>query len=1592
MTEYQDAFISYGRADSKAFAFKLYDRLRQEGLNIWFDFADIPLGVDYQKQIDDGIETTHNFLFIISPHSVHSPYCRLEIDLALRYNKRIIPLLHVQEISYETWKNRNPGGTESEWQQFMAEGKHSALSRMPLAISKINWIFFREDQDDFEQSIQGLLSVFKRHQSYVQEHTVYLKAALHWDRNQQNPDRLLVGESLQAALKWLKTSFAMEQPPCIPSDLHCRFITQSHLADRNQRSDIYLCYADEDQNLAMLLYWRLLQAGWLVWNRKLDLETSGSLQDKTFRAIEAADNFLYFFSPHSQNSTGCQKELAHASNFEKRIIAIQVGASNINPGGLDKPNFKGTTTPTRTLNRIYSRLESKETSTITEQLKGLNFIKLFEEQSSTLSETGLKQLSQDLQKDASFHHQQTDLLVRSLAWKSHRYNPKLLLQGYRLEQAQSWLHLAQQMKQGFCTVLQEDYIRVSASTLPCDEVEVFLLYAPVDEGFTTRINQALQIQGRSTWFAADQLDPETPDTFEQRQKMLLEAVNCIAIVSPSLLQDEACQVLLQDIISLNKRFLPVLYRPLAPSPFATPPENLPKNVQEILPLFEQIEHLDWIDFAHHNRDFHTAMGDLIRMLDLDREYVQTHSKWGLRARQWLQAGQPENLLLQGHELHSADAWLHLALSEHRSPTVTEAQRSFIEASTEAHDRQLHLAEQERQQELKRARRLAIGSVAMGVMMAALTVFSTFQLRKAEVETIETLRVSAELLFSEGKQLQALLQAVSASERIQHSPLDRLLHRFLFAEGRDLQIKVQGTLQEILLNINEVNEVAAQTLQMSASGQLLAIHQQDGVLQVWKLNGEKYLEWETDRQDVGLLGISPDDRVLATAGEGGRVSLWSLETGELLKQWSAHTETVTSLHFNPDSTSLLTTGDGKAYHWDFQGQERAVLELPEQRIVQGAFNPAGNRILTVTAEKQAYLWTAQGKRWGVLSAQAGLSSFAFSPEGDYLLTGHDNGDLQLWSVVGPTTGTRLRQQRVSQQPISTIAFSSQYTGSSFDAKIDRSINPNANPNVNPNVNPNTNPNIAPNLAPNPTSAATPTPAKPGVAPIAVVATGSADGVIRLWDGSLRLQQQIFAHTGSIQFLEFKQVQQAASDRGSPPKPGLVSLGEQDGILRFWSVEGWQKFQFVINHSLIKTLQMSPDHSCFVTLSQGGQARSWSLQGHQQHTLQSGSKQVNRVRYSPDGEFVATLTPEGLLQVWSAAEDTPRKLQQWSQVQEVVFSPNGEQILWLAKDAQQGQVIQIRSLRSPQLEHGRTLTTPESRFNNLSELQVNPQGDRIAVRSATGNVYIWNLGGEEFLSFRPHTYPLETLTFHPVNHSFVTTDTQGEMRYWQEDGTNLWTKDLGRSAEDSGIYLTKFSPDGEWLMTAQWTGQVQVWQTATEEPNSNINQTFEENPVNGEVLAIAFEQDFNPAVRGFFPILLVKRSDSSIFVQRWQQRKPVQHIEFNVHEDGIKEAAFVPHTPWIQTISWGGSARLWDLEGHKLVKIENHYGQVHSSAVSPDRRWFVTAGRDGTAKIWPLQATPQLVQESCEWLRSYLSTYPPDDPRQGLCPVESSPQSD
>ncbi|MGD1701334.1 toll/interleukin-1 receptor domain-containing protein [Dapis sp. BLCC M229] len=183
---------------------------------------DIPLGVDFQNQIDDGIIKADNFLFIIAPHSVNSAYFLKEIDRAIKYNKRIIPLLHVEQITYEIWQQRNPQKILEEWEAYQQKGLHSSFSNMNPEIGRINWVYFRENIDDFDKSFTGLIELFNRHKNYVQQHTNILVKGLEWEKNQKQTRYLLIGKERQQAEQWLKIKFTDEQPPCIPIDLLLR--------------------------------------------------------------------------------------------------------------------------------------------------------------------------------------------------------------------------------------------------------------------------------------------------------------------------------------------------------------------------------------------------------------------------------------------------------------------------------------------------------------------------------------------------------------------------------------------------------------------------------------------------------------------------------------------------------------------------------------------------------------------------------------------------------------------------------------------------------------------------------------------------------------------------------------------------------------------------------------------------------------------------------------------------------------------------------------------------------------------------------------------------------------------------------------------------------------------------------------------------------------------------------------------------------------------------------------------------------------------------------------------------------------------------
>jgi len=648
MNEFQDAFISYGRIDSKAFVIRLHERLQKEGLKVWFDQTDIPLGVNFQTQINSGIEQAHQFLFVISPHSVNSPYCLKEIEMAVRYNKRIIPLLHVERISRETWQQRNPDGTEEGWVDYQARGLHDHFKNMHPEISKINWVYFREGIDDFEQSLRGLVDVFHHHRDYVCNHTVFLTKALEWERHQKQNQYLLVEEERQEAEAWLKHRFQGEQPPCEPTDLHCEFICESTKNANNLMTQVFLCHTSEDQEIAESVGKTLMREGFTIWRRNLNLKGNLTPWETVQQGIERADHILCFLSPTFNESNENLKQVAYALELHKPILPLRIRTTALS--GKRK----------RGMDDIYQRLGVTDDSSVLNSLKALPSVHLVPPAIDPAEyQVGIDQILRELNKETAYYEQHKMLLVRALRWQTNGRLPGLLLRGHNLQQARAWLEISKSSMLESPTPLQEELIAASLAQPPKVSTTAFISYSPVDSDFARKLNNALQDQGKSTWFDQDNLISGT-DIQREQEYGIQTADNLVMVVSPSAVRSPRCQEQLEYARSLNKRIVPIMYKPV-------PREDLP-------PLLTTMQAIDFTE----KKNFLANVGTLITSLETDQEYLRMHTRWQVRAVEWDIGGRDNSFLVRGKDLKAATQWLQQA--ETQFPPATALQKEFIEAS------------------------------------------------------------------------------------------------------------------------------------------------------------------------------------------------------------------------------------------------------------------------------------------------------------------------------------------------------------------------------------------------------------------------------------------------------------------------------------------------------------------------------------------------------------------------------------------------------------------------------------------------------------------------------------------------------------------------------------------------------------------------------------------------------------------------------------------------------------------------------------------------------------------------------------------------
>ena len=248
-----DVFISYSRKDIE-FVQHLHQELESRNREPWVDWRDIPPTAEWLDKVYAGIEAADTFLFIISPNSVISEICTLEIEHAIQHNKRLVPVV-LRDV---------------------------ADNQVHSAMSAHNWVFLR-GEDDFEANFELLIDALDTDLEYVREHTRLLTLAIEWDRNGRRNSATLRGQELIVAEDWFLQSSSKNPSP---ADLHQEYLTFSRAAvTRMQRLIV--------SSVAMALVCILGLSIFVFYQRRSETLLNDSLP-KISEALDKGDNLLVF--------------------------------------------------------------------------------------------------------------------------------------------------------------------------------------------------------------------------------------------------------------------------------------------------------------------------------------------------------------------------------------------------------------------------------------------------------------------------------------------------------------------------------------------------------------------------------------------------------------------------------------------------------------------------------------------------------------------------------------------------------------------------------------------------------------------------------------------------------------------------------------------------------------------------------------------------------------------------------------------------------------------------------------------------------------------------------------------------------------------------------------------------------------------------------------------------------------------------------------------------------------------------------------------------------------------------------------------------
>jgi len=195
-------FLSYARDDADLVR-ALEQAIEVRGWSTWVDRVSIPSASEWMAEIRRGIESADGFVFVLTPSSVASRMCRVELSIAVDLSKRLLPLWPLTKTAWDDAQR-----------QVRARVGADAVGEVPPELQKLDYIDindFTGRDDALEALVDELLKAASRDLEWLRQHTRLQQDVKRWLDGRYATAALLRGPLLDAAETML--SATGKEPP-----------------------------------------------------------------------------------------------------------------------------------------------------------------------------------------------------------------------------------------------------------------------------------------------------------------------------------------------------------------------------------------------------------------------------------------------------------------------------------------------------------------------------------------------------------------------------------------------------------------------------------------------------------------------------------------------------------------------------------------------------------------------------------------------------------------------------------------------------------------------------------------------------------------------------------------------------------------------------------------------------------------------------------------------------------------------------------------------------------------------------------------------------------------------------------------------------------------------------------------------------------------------------------------------------------------------------------------------------------------------------------------------------------------------------------